>query len=288
MSTGDTMILTKQGYVPIACKENQVIEVWNGKEWDKCIPKHAGWLQNVIEITFSNGMLIKCLPTYQFYGDVDHTSSIKPGMNLEICDFEACPDDQEDIRFPYEQGVLTAKSAAGVLGLTAWLKSFFVHTPVNLHTPFNAGTASKLKWLEGVFDFYYDYSLKHDCFLATYDKPSERGVFFNEVPTMAERQLLREILLLLQSLGVPCTITAGEPEKLELSIIGAKRLLKLGFAPRKFLGKFLMKPRPADFAVTVVSVCEYPYPEDVFTVTEPAGRKAVMNGVVTCQRGIEV
>jgi hypothetical protein len=65
--SGDTMVLTKEGYYPIKNLENSNIEVWNGKNWSKTMVKKTGENQKLLTIKFSNGMELKCTEYHKFY-----------------------------------------------------------------------------------------------------------------------------------------------------------------------------------------------------------------------------
>ena len=65
--SGDTMILTKEGYFPIKTLENEMVEVWNGNEWSKTCIKKTGENQKLLTLNFSNGMTMKCTEYHKFY-----------------------------------------------------------------------------------------------------------------------------------------------------------------------------------------------------------------------------
>lgn len=63
--TGDTLVLTKEGNLPIKNLVDKEIEAWNGKEWSKVVPYSQG-VHYVCEVTLSDGTLIKCTPNHKF------------------------------------------------------------------------------------------------------------------------------------------------------------------------------------------------------------------------------
>lgn len=64
--TGDTLILTDKGYLEIESVVNNEINVWNGYEFSKVIPKVTNRNQKILQIEFANGNTIKCTPYHQF------------------------------------------------------------------------------------------------------------------------------------------------------------------------------------------------------------------------------
>lgn len=65
--TGDTKILTKEGYIKIEELEGQNVEVWNGEEFSKTQVFKTGENQKILNIVFSNGMDLSCTPYHKFY-----------------------------------------------------------------------------------------------------------------------------------------------------------------------------------------------------------------------------
>lgn len=63
--SGDTPILTKQGYIPIEETIGKKIEVWNGKEFSEVTPFSTGF-NPTLRIEFSNGVELRCTPYHKF------------------------------------------------------------------------------------------------------------------------------------------------------------------------------------------------------------------------------
>lgn len=78
--TGNTLILTKNGYVPIEELADQDIEVWNGYEWSKVTPKVTGYNQETLKVTFSNGAFVQCTPYHKWV--------LKDGSRVEAKDLQ--------------------------------------------------------------------------------------------------------------------------------------------------------------------------------------------------------
>ena len=64
--TGDTHILTNEGYKRIDECVGKETTIWNGYEWSVVTPCVTGYNQEVIEVTFSDGNKVKCTPYHKF------------------------------------------------------------------------------------------------------------------------------------------------------------------------------------------------------------------------------
>jgi len=64
--TGDSLILTSKGYIPIIeCIDKEVV-IWNGYSWSLAKPYKTSDLESLLEIKFSNGSSVKCTPYHKF------------------------------------------------------------------------------------------------------------------------------------------------------------------------------------------------------------------------------
>lgn len=57
---GDTLILTKYGYLPIETLVDKEVEVWNGEEWSLTTPKLTGTDMPMLTVKFSDGSSVDC------------------------------------------------------------------------------------------------------------------------------------------------------------------------------------------------------------------------------------
>lgn len=81
--SGDTMILTKEGYYQIKTLVDVEVEVWNGDEWSKTCVKKTGENQKLLTIKFSNFTEIKCTEYHKFYIEEDNNEKIYDAKNLK-------------------------------------------------------------------------------------------------------------------------------------------------------------------------------------------------------------
>ena len=71
--SGDAKILTKEyGYVEIETVSGQDLHVWNGQEWSLSPIRKTGEGQELVRVTFSNGMHLDCTPYHKFYVQNGH------------------------------------------------------------------------------------------------------------------------------------------------------------------------------------------------------------------------
>lgn len=70
---GETLILTKNGEIPIKDLVGQEVEVWNGDEWSKVTIFQTGTNQKLVRVDFSNKTSLVCTPYHKFIELKDQT-----------------------------------------------------------------------------------------------------------------------------------------------------------------------------------------------------------------------
>ena len=76
--SGDTKILTDEGYVEISSLVDEHVQVWNGNEWSEVIVSKTGTNKQLVEVNLSSGQSLKCTPYHKFYVKDEYHS--KPRM----------------------------------------------------------------------------------------------------------------------------------------------------------------------------------------------------------------
>jgi ribonucleoside-diphosphate reductase alpha chain len=76
--TGDTMILTDIGNVPIKSVVGKKINIWNGHEWSEVTPRITGYNKKVIRFTFSTGEVLTCTDYHTMYVYDPYENSVIP------------------------------------------------------------------------------------------------------------------------------------------------------------------------------------------------------------------
>ena len=107
--SGDTKVLTVNGYVPIADLIDNEVEVWNGCQWSKVVPKITGVNRELINIDFSNGMNLSCTENHKFIlssGERIDAKNLKVNDKLIRCEYPIINDGNKHIdnKTMYTQG----------------------------------------------------------------------------------------------------------------------------------------------------------------------------------------
>lgn len=64
--SGETQILTDQGYFQIEELKDEQVNVWNGQEWSPVTVRQTGSNQSLLTVELSNGVSIDCTPHHKF------------------------------------------------------------------------------------------------------------------------------------------------------------------------------------------------------------------------------
>lgn len=114
--TGDTLVLTRQGDLPIRDLVGREVEVWNGRWWSAVTPRRTGTDQSVIEVTVEGGHRLRCTPYHTMIcvkgdpTDLDHLAVIKKPASALV------PGDR-----------LLVVSPAGTIGPELFPRSLSIH-----------------------------------------------------------------------------------------------------------------------------------------------------------------
>jgi ribonucleotide reductase alpha subunit len=315
--TGDTEILTSDGYKRIDSLVEQETEVWNGFEWSKVTPKITGENQQILTVSFSDGRILNCTKYHKFHTAIGYSGETKEveaqnlesGMKLIKHNFPVIEHGEEiEDKYAYTQGFISAEGMDGY-------KVLWVYNPklmclprllgnvgykgedrlaINLQhkfnlksfVPFNWNLKGKLDWLSGLFD-------GDGCELR------EGGLQLVSVDFV----FLRNLQKLLSTLGVQSKVVPADAagvRKLPDGHGGLKdyncqetRRILIGAVQMQFLKKMGLKcerlhfnktpQRDASQFVTVVDVTESEEVETVYCFNEPKRNLGIFNGVLTGQ-----
>ncbi len=321
--TGDTNILTSNGYLPIKNAVGTEVKVWNGFEWSAVTPRITGFRQPIHRVTLSNGMELSCTSAHKWvvvngYGEVQkqervETRNLLIGSKLlkhsyPVIDEGSDPDWESDA---YTQGLYSADGSKGrpEIWLYGGKHQLLSHidghqgyadirrTVVNLHSPAtlkekedvpnNCSLSYRLGWFAGLCDG--DGTLTKDGNLQV---------------SSVDKQFLRDVQYMLTTCGVASKISVmhkaarkempdgrgsskvydcQESYRLMLSAEAVANLRDLGMKTIRLDLKSVMPDRDASRFVTVESI-EYLGIEDVvYCFTEPLRNLGCFNGIVTGQ-----
>lgn len=315
--TGDTEILTRDGYKRIDSLINTSCEIWNGFEWSEVIPKITGNKQEVVTISFSDGRTLTCTKYHKFHIATNYhkasstveAKDLEIGMKLIKHEFPILEHGEVvDESYAYTQGFISAEGMDGYKYLWVYEpkysslsrlsgtagKTYNNRIPFyfdNEHkpkafVPFSWNLKGKLDWLSGLFD-------GDGCELR------EGGLQLSSI----NRLFLKELQTLLSTIGIQSKIVAGMPagqrvlpdgkgntklyhwEETYRICIGAvqmQNLKKLGLNCARLT--FNKEPqRDASQFVYITDITESGIAETVYCFNEPKRHLGIFNGVITGQ-----
>ncbi len=86
----ETLILTRNGYVPIGDYEDKLLDIWNGERFSQVKIQKTGHNQELIKVNMSDNTFIECTRYHKFYLE-DQTEirahELRKGMRLEEVDY---------------------------------------------------------------------------------------------------------------------------------------------------------------------------------------------------------
>jgi len=328
--TGDTKVLTKDfGYVDIASVAGKSLDCWNGKEWSYTELFKTSDGQEVLEVKLSNNVIINATPYHKWYvmdgysKQVEkRTHELKAGDKLVKFDLEPIPHGTDTFPLAYTNGFLTGD---GTVGKKTNKPRIDLHDGKQLLLPRFSGYSTTwygkggrvlcLNYKVGVLQpkFYVpDKSITVSdrlAWLAGYidadgTLTNNNGTESIQV-TCVELDFLRQVMLLLQELGVHSTVSDGTEARYNmlplndgtgdygefwcrksyrLLIAGSElnKLLDLGFSPSRVIPTRRHYQRQARQFIQVVDVTSGGE-QETFCCTEPKEHKVMFNGVLTGQ-----
>jgi len=181
--SGDTMILTDQGYNEISKLQDQTVKVWNGHNFSETVVRYTGDSE-LYRVRLSNGMSLDCTPKHKWFinQDSNKTPNIVFTCDLAIGDIinsydlpiVECHEDPDEFKNPYIHGFHCISSVItrfDKLYVTApnnnddILGQFGVRDMSGEHiditgklnkdrytVPLNYSKDTKLEWLRGLID----------------------------------------------------------------------------------------------------------------------------------------
>jgi hypothetical protein len=316
--SGDTEILTDDGYKRIDSVVDTEVNIWNGFEFSKVTPKITGTNQPMVLVTLSDGRTLNCTEYHNFHiaqgytGKFDKIKAkdLEVGMKLIKHEFPIIEHGPE-LKHAYTQGFVAAdgmelnrtlhvyppkymciQRLEGVKSLVdepsnKRKRLILEEVPVSKNfVPLNYNLKSKIEWLSGLFD-------GDGCEL------KEGGLQLSSI----NFKFLSDLQTLLSTVGIQSKVVAGNPARKTMMpdgkggqkefdclpirriCIGAvqmQQLKKLGLKCERMC--FYKEPqRDATQFVTVVDVTENGIEDTVYCFTEPLRNTGIFNGVLTGQ-----
>jgi ATP cone domain/LAGLIDADG-like domain len=319
-----TRILTREGYVGIETRVEQPTVIWNGIEWCTVTPKVTGHDQPMMRVLLSDGSFLDCTEAHRWCILVGRKEERIPAVALHIGDVLAKYDmpiveGGADMLHAYSHGFWcgdgtvenNGRKTAMLYGVKKELLSRLAavrssehecvdrirvvlpkEMPAKNFVPLNASISSRLEWLAGLFDA--DANVVHN--------PASPGIQL----TSSNLQFLREIRLLLTTLGVQAKISLERDEgerplpgghggmsqfhtqtcyRLLISAADTHRLVTLGLKPGRLDLSFSNEApqRDARRFVTVTGFESLDRADTVYCFTEDRNHTGTFEGIVTGQ-----
>lgn len=316
--TGDTEILTKDGYERIDNLIGQEVEIWNGFEWSSVTPKITGENQAMITVSFNDGRNLTCTEYHDFHiargyhgnTEIVKAKDLKVGMKIIKHDFPVLSDGP-DLDDAYTNGFVSAEGME--LNRTLYVykpkemcleriqnkkivrweennKRFRIilsKTPLSKNfVPLEYNLKSKIEWLAGLFD-------------GDGTELKEGGLQLSSV----NREFLFNLQKLLSTLGVQSKVVPGskagfrkmpdhkggskdfycqESNRLCIGAVQMQELKNLGLKCERM--SFDKSPqRDASQFVTITDITSSGISETVYCFNEPKRHTGVFNGILTGQ-----
>lgn len=318
--TGDTEILTDDGYKQIQTLIGQKVNVWNGFEWSEVEPKITGTNQDILTVNFSDGRTLNCTPYHKFHISTDYRGGTKiveakdlqSGMKLIKHEFPII-EHGPDLKHAYTQGFVSAEGME--LNRNLWVykpkemclsrlegvksstweennnryRVLLKETPVSKNlVPIEYNLKSKIEWLSGLFD-------------GDGTELKEGGLQLVSV----NREFLTNLQKLLSTVGVQSKVLfankAGMREmpdgrggtalfycqdsyRICIGAVQMQKLKTLGLKCERM--SFDKTPqRDASQFVSIVDVTENGTADTVYCFNEPKRHLGIFGGVITGQCG---
>jgi ribonucleotide reductase alpha subunit len=315
--TGNTEILTPDGYYRIDEVLDRPIEVWNGFEWSEVTPKITGHNRQILKVTLSNGMTLDCTENHKFViaqgysgkSERVEAKDLESGMKLIKHDYPVIEHGKE-VEYAYTQGFISAEGMDGYnyfwiyepkmmckdrLSIKRYRKDnnqkriaafqdFDAH-PKNL-VPFHWNLKSRLDWLAGLFDGDGCELKEGGLQLVSIDKEflinlqkllTTVGVASKIVPANREGERMMP-----DGYGGLKEFNCKETNRICIGAVQMQHLKRLGLKCERL--SFDKKPqRDASRFITVVDITESHVADTVYCFTEPKRNMGCFNGIVTGQ-----
>ena len=118
----ETLILTKEGHLPIESLHGREVEVWNGEEFSTTTVMKTGENQELVKVAFDNGMELRCTPYHKFHlvagarnnrHRIVDARELTPGDRLVKCEFPTIKTGDDDFPHAYTHGFYCGDGTIG-------------------------------------------------------------------------------------------------------------------------------------------------------------------------------
>ncbi len=311
--TGDTMILTDNGYTPIINTIDKKTNIWNGSEWSEVEPFSTG-LNDLLELEFSNGSKIRCTPYHKWVlknKERKEAKDLKIGDKLEKCDMPIIDSDNKSIIDYYSQGFYSGDGNKNLPYSWLYEPKFCCqerligdfHINPNMpkritwkhgdmlskdFVPVNNSTVNKLDWLAGILDSDGN----------TTDNKNSKQLTITSI----DKDFLIRIMYMLNTIGCNSKVCDGDNSGLQdmpdgkggissyycqqnyrllINSFDTKNLVDNGLICERLIIDKTKPNRNASRFVYVKSIKKLDKQEETFCLNEPKNNTFIANGVIT-------
>lgn len=326
----ETRILTRSGYKEIAGFCGQEVDIWNGKEWSNVVVVKTGVNRKLIKVITKDGFELECTPEHKFHLSIRNTGGTtwtiqKPAKELKKGDKLIKFDlpliqGTETLENPYANGFYSGdgcfygndqmlyfygekKRLAEYCGdiftrLTKqenqdrWVGYTRILKPKFFVPGCEYSADSRLKWLAGLLD-------------------SDGTVCMNgETQSFqigsVEHEFLKEVQLMLQTLGIRSKVTFNQEGGMKLLPAnngtgdsklfmcktayrvligndGVSKLKDLGLVTHRLITTDHRPNRECSHFIKIAEIVDEGRYDDTYCFTEPKRNLAMFNGILTGQ-----
>jgi len=316
--SGDTEILTKDGYVRIDSVVDSEVEVWNGFEYSKVTPKITGKDQPMLTVSLSDGRVLRCTEYHTFHIATDYSGTyvklkaldLEPGMKLIKHQFPIIEHGKQ-LDNAYTQGFVSAE------GMDDY-NFVWVYEPKKMCLNRLSENTKKLgKEYQGRVAVYFknkvlpksfvphDYNLKSklDWLSGFLDGDGTELKEGGTQVVSVDRKFLLEVQKLLSTIGIQSKLVrcskpgmrnmpdghggykefyCAESYRLCIGAVQMQQLKRLGLSCERLI--FNKQPqRDASQFVTITDITSSGVEDVVYCFNEPKKHLAIFNGVITGQ-----
>lgn len=312
----ETQILTDVGYITISDFVDEIVNVWNGKQFSPVTIKKTGKNQKLIKVITDSGFELECTAYHKFYVQIDYKGTIVekragellPGdkiIKLQTPNIEG----KNILENAYENGFYSGdgclvknKQRIYLYGEKRNLKERFllnnkwaecdgynqdyIETTVLKDKFFvpdgTYSTSSRITWLEGISDS--DGHIQKNG--------SNESLFIVSV----QKQFLKEIQYMLQTLGIQSKVNqyhngngsykdynTNIEYRLQVNSYELYKLSTMGFSPSRLVFSTTLPSRTTSQFVKITEVLDENRISDTYCFNEPLEHMGVFNGILTGQ-----
>lgn len=313
---GDTLILTKYGYIPIEALADKEVEVWNGEEWSLTTPRLTGTDVPMLTVKFSDGSSVDCTYYHKWVlanGERIKAEDLTVGTKLAKFHLPVVGKDNISIDSTgsqmYTQGVYAGDGTTGRRSITLYEGKKHLINYIDSEDVKHDDRRDVVLVPKGVLKekFYIpmsDTSISDRLnFLAgLVDTDGSRNSDDGSVSiTSINKPFMDKLKLMLTTLGVHSTVSrvrAAEDRlmpdgkggykkyhcqdcyRLTIAAWYMYKLNKLGLHTHR-VDTECHPNRDASRFITVVSISEAPMADKVYCMNEPKNHTFIANGMLT-------